>query len=230
MTTAAAAQANPDAAAAPDAAAKAAADAAAAAAAKPAADDAAAAAAAAAAKKTADDAAAAAAAAANKPPEKYDLKRPDGSDDFLDDGIVANFEKRARAKGWSNEVAQAEFNEEVGSQIARSQAWRLETESDPTWGGDKLAETQRLANLALDKLAPKGDPIGDRFRALMLRGAAFNELSVIATLARAGQGMAEDRPIVGSAGAGPKGKTGKAAADQFYDHPSSQALAKETSG
>jgi len=232
MTTAAAGQGNTD------AAAEAAAAAAAAASKTPeqiaqetkAADDAAKAATDAAAKKATDDAAAKAAAdaeaAKSKPPAKYEFKKPDGSDYFLTDTTLKEFEARARAKGWNQEQAQAVLEEESGLVMARSNAWRTETEADPTWGGEKLAETQRLANLALDKFAPKDDPIGARFRALMLQGAAFNELSVVVSLARLGKMMAEDTPIVGGAGAAKKGD-GKNPST-LYDHPTSIALNTES--
>jgi hypothetical protein len=234
MTTAAAAQPNSDAAAAAAAAAAPAAAAAAPAAAPDAAAAAAAAAAAppdaaAAAKKTADDAAAAAAAdaAKNQPPAKYELAKPAGSEYFLDDAALTQFETKARAKGWTNEQAQAALDEGAGEAMTLSSAWKAETEADPVWGGEKLGETQRLANLALDKVAPKGDPIGDRFRALMLKGAAFNELSVVATLAKLGKLMAEDTPIVGSGGRKPAGDSKDPA--NLYDHPTSRALDKESS-
>jgi hypothetical protein len=184
----------------------------------------------AAAKKAADDAAAKAAAdaeaAKSKPPAKYEFKKPDGSDYFLTDTAIKEFEARARAKGWNQEQAQAVLEEESGLVMARSNAWRAETEADPTWGGEKLAETRRLADLALDKVAPKDDPIGARFRALMLQGAAFNELSVVATLARLGKMMAEDTPLVGGAGAAKKGD-GKNPST-LYDHPTSIALNAES--
>lgn len=237
MTTAAAAAKDDTNAAAADAAAKTAADAAAAAAAtktpeqlaaeKVTADAAAAAATEAATKKAADDAAAAAAEAAkNQPPAKYELKRPDGADYFLDDASLQKFEAKARAKGWTNAQAQAALDEGAGEVMAQGSAWRTETQADPVWGGEKLIETQRLANLALDKIAPKDDPLAQRFRALMTRSDAFNELSVVATLARLGKLMAEDTPIVGGGGR-PKPADSKDPS-RLYDHPTSVALTAES--
>jgi hypothetical protein len=226
MTTAAAAQAHPDAAAATAAAAAAAAATAQtpeqiAAAEKTAAD--------AAAAKTAADAAAAETArldaeakAKLKAPEKYALAVPKGSELYVGDAELKAVEAKARAKALSNDAAQGLVDEIAEERAAVSAALRAETEADPTWGGEKLPETQRLANLALDAIWPKGTPLGDRVRDVLVRTGMANDLAIVSGLASWGKQMAEDTPIVGGARRADPGAKG--GASLLYDHPTSKAV------
>jgi len=161
-------------------------------------------------KTTADEAAAAAAADAARQatataPEKYELTLPDG--DWLDASDLTAFEAQARAKGLTNEEAQAAIEEHADQVAARSQAFRAVTEKDPTYGGANLKESTRLANLALDHIAPKGDPLGDEFRRDIAKTGYNNKLSVLAALVRVGKLMAEDSPPGGGGAGGGHEKT-----------------------
>lgn len=238
MTTAAAAQANPDAAAA-DAAAAAAATAAAAAAASKTPEQIAAekTAADAAAAKTAADAATAetarleaeAAAKKLKAPEKYELAVPNGRELLVSESDLKAIEGKARAKGLTNDDAQALLEEIADDRAAVSAAFRAETEADPTWGGEKLPETQRLANLALDRIWPKDSAQGAFVRELLITNGYANNLAIVSGLARLGKQMAEDTPIVGGgrrAGEDPKSD----GVSKLYDHPTSKAVDAESKG
>ena len=69
-------------------------------------------------------------------------------------------------------------------------------------GGDNLIETERFANLGLDYIAPKGDPLGDRLRSVLVKSGMGSELSVIAALRRLGKERAEDGHVAGKTGSG----------------------------
>jgi hypothetical protein len=219
-TAAAAAAAQPDAAAkaAADAVAKATADAAAAAAAgktpeQLAADAAEAAkggtdaAAKAAAAKAAEDAKA----AELKAPDKYTLALP--KDGLIDATDQAQIEELARENNLPNDVAQSMLETTNAALVKQSDAWRKELEADKVLGGDKLAETQQLANRALDKVAAKGTPHGDGLRRLLARGVG-NNIHVMAALATIGRMMKEDGSVEGEPAGGQTEK--KSAAQMLY--------------
>lgn len=149
-------------------------------------------------KKTDDDAAAAAAAAQKDPggkaPDKYELTLPEGSEAHLDESDLKSVETLARAKGWTNAEAQNAIEEHAVNLANASKAFRAITEKDETYGGDHLPETQRLAKLALDKLAPASDPLGKELRRDLARSGFGNKLSVIAMLVKAGKAFDEDSP------------------------------------
>jgi hypothetical protein len=128
-----------------------------------------------------------------KAPEKYALKVPDGAE-WLGTDELARFEKSARAKNLSNEQAQSVLDEAITTRAEESAAFRTVTESDPTYGGDNLAETQRLATLALDRIRPKGSTRGDSFRSYLTHSGHGNHLEVVSLLADLGKLMAEDQP------------------------------------
>lgn len=137
-----------------------------------------------------------------KPPEKYELKLPDNATGLLDDTDLKHIATVARKKGWTNEEAQAAVDEHADTLAAQSVAFRAQTEADETYGGDRLAETQRLAALALDKVRPAGTPQGDALRALLVKTGYGNKLEVVSLLADLGKLMAEDKPAAGSAAGG----------------------------
>jgi hypothetical protein len=136
-------------------------------------------------------------------PEKYDLKLPDGSKDWLDETDVKSLETLARSKNLTNEQAQSVLVEQAEALAAQSAAFRAQTESDPTYGGDKLAETQRLARLALDRVRPAGTPHGDALRRVLAKTGYGNHVEVIGFLAELGKQMAEDQPPHSTRGGGP---------------------------
>lgn len=152
---------------------------------------------------------------APKAPDVYKLTIPEGAETYLDATDLKALETRARAKGLTNEQAQAVVTEHVETIAAQSAAYRAETEADATYGGDRLKETQRLANLALDRMAPVGDPQGDALRRDLVRSGFGNKLSVLAALSRLGKLMAEDGPLTGSP-AGGRRDDKQAVADALY--------------
>lgn len=128
----------------------------------------------------------------------FKLTIPEGSSDYLDDGDVKAISKIAAAEGWTNEQAQEKLEQHADAIAAQSKAFRVETEADETYGGDNLAETQRLARLALDKVRPADTPAGKAIRRLLARSGYGNNLAVVSLLADLGKLMDED----GSAGQG----------------------------
>lgn len=133
-------------------------------------------------------------------PEKYALTVPAGSETWLDTTDVQALEVSARAKGWTNEQAQAAIDQQADARAAMSAQFRTETEADPIYGGDHLTETQRLATLALDKVRPAGTPAGDGIRRLLAKTGYGNHLQVVSMLADLGKLMAEDKPAGGGGG------------------------------
>lgn len=158
-------------------------------------------------------------------PEKYTLALPKGSELYLDADDLKRAEAIAREAGLSNEQAQAMVNEQATGITAMEAAFRTLTTADPTFGGDQLKETERLATLFLDKFAPKGDRYGDELRRDLVRSGYGSKLGVVAMMARAGKAMAEDTPGVGSGGGG-KGPADTGAS--LYDHPTSKAIDGKT--
>lgn len=140
-----------------------------------------------------------------KPPEKYALTIPDDAKTWITTDDLKEIEVAAREAGWTNEQAQEAVEKHADRLIDQSAAFRAATEADETYGGDHLAETQRLAQSALDKLRPAGTPQGDAFRGLLGRSGYGNKLEVVAFLADLGKLMAEDSPAhAGGGGGAPK--------------------------
>ena len=149
-----------------------------------------------AAAKAAADAKAAEEAAKAGAPEKYDLKVPEGATIGASD--IALLEELAREANLPNDQAQSILESTAALAAKQSESYRARLEADKTYGGEKLAETQQLANAFLDKVAPKGTPLGDELRALLQSGVG-NQLAVVAAMANAGRMMKEDGPIEGTA-------------------------------
>jgi len=129
------------------------------------------------------------------PPETYALT-------VADDGVVTAeglkaFEEEARTLGLTNEAAQAHLNRRIDAFYAQSDADIAAVEADPTYGGAKLAETQRLAESALNRFAPKGTTHGDAIRDLLRGSGRGNALPIVAFMAEIGRAAQEDRPVTG---------------------------------
>lgn len=140
-----------------------------------------------------------------KPPEKYALTIPDDAKTWITTDDLKEIEVTARAAGWTNEQAQEAVEKHADRLIDQSAAFRAATEADETYGGDHLAETQRLAQSAIDKLRPAGTAQGDAFRGLLARSGYGNKLEVVSFLADLGKLMAEDSPAhAGGGGGAPK--------------------------
>jgi hypothetical protein len=136
-------------------------------------------------------------------PEKYELTVPEGQE-YLEADDLQAIEVIARGKGWTNEQAQAAVNEHVEAVESRKARFLEESKQDPVYGGDKLDQTVLLANKALDRLHPKGDLEGDRFRKLLSRSGYGNNIAVLAHLAKLGKMMGEDGGLPGSGHSGDK--------------------------
>ena len=160
----------------------------------------------AAAKKATDDAAAAAAAAGKTPkaPASYALTMPKGAEAWLADSDLANIAKIAKENDWTNEEAQARLEDYADQLVAQSATFKAEVEGNKDYGGEKLVETQRLANLVIDRVRPKGHARAEAFKSLLVRTGYGNNIEVLSFLADLGKLMAEDRPEMQSAGAGGK--------------------------
>jgi hypothetical protein len=161
-----------------------------------------------------------------KAPDKYVLKIPDAGAAYVDPADLAHLEKVARAANWSNEDAQAALEEHIATIAAQSERFAAETKADRTYGGEHLADSQRLANFAINKLRPEGHERRDAFMRFLNRGGAGNHLEVIAFLADLGRMMGEDSPAHAmSSQAG----TGEGLVEKLYDHPDSIAMRKRAS-
>lgn len=153
-----------------------------------------------------------------KAPADYKLTLPKGSASYLDDGDIQAIAAIAAAEGWTNEEAQAKLEAHADSLATQSAEWRKVTEKDPKYGGEKLGETQRLAQLALDKVRPADTDAGKELRRILARSGYGNHLAVVSFLADLGKLMDEDGSSAGSGGKGAAaGKAGKAPEKVLYD-------------
>lgn len=133
-----------------------------------------------------------------KAPAKYALAIPEGA--RLDAADLTAIETAARAQDLSNEDAQAIVAEHAATLDAIAGRFLEETTADPVYGGEHLADTQRLANLALDRLQPKGTPAGDRTRAVLQKTGYGNHIVFVSLMADVGKLLAEDAHVAGRAG------------------------------
>jgi hypothetical protein len=148
-----------------------------------------------------------------KAPAKYDLELPDGADHWIDEADLKAFKKDARTRGLTNEQAQDALDQFVTRAADQSERWYQEVADDDTYGGDNLAETERLARLALDRIEPKNTDHGKALRTILRKTGYGNKLEIVRFLAKAGKLMAEDSG--GSAGSG-SGGGAKDAAERLY--------------
>lgn len=163
----------------------------------------------------------AAAAPAAKAPAVYDLKVPEDALGLIDDGALAYIKAAGKKVDWTNAEAQAAVDELTGVVKAQSETYRAETAADPTYGGEHLEETQRLAHAAINRLRPEGHPRHDSFQAALALGGIGNHIEFVSLMADLGRMIGEDKPAAGkAAGAGSKDPVAA-----FYDHPTSQSLA-----
>jgi hypothetical protein len=140
-------------------------------------------------------------AATTNAPEKYTLTLPDR----IDPDELGDIEAIARKLDWTNEQAQHAVDDHAAAVEARASRYLERTIADPDYGGDKIAESRKHANAALDRLRPLGTPHGDAFRALLTRSGYNNHLEVVALLADIGKLMAEDTATAfARAGVAPK--------------------------
>ena len=86
------------------------------------------------------------------------------------------------------------MNDHAAELESRAARYLERTMADPDYGGDRIADSRKHANAALDRLRPLGTPRGDAFRALLGRTGYNNHLEVVSLLADIGRLMAEDSP------------------------------------
>lgn len=165
------------------------------------------------------DADAAAEAAKPKAPDKYELKVGKDAATFIDAEDLKQIEKVARDKGLTNDQAQAIVDGRASALLEQSVAFRAVTEADADLGGDKMADTQRLVKVAMDKIYPAGTKDGDDFRQMLAKTGYGNNRLIIKHFRDLGRQMAEDSP--GAEGTG-GGNRPKDAATVLYDHPTSK--------
>lgn len=159
-----------------------------------------------------------------KAPAKYELTLPEGG--RVTDVHRAQIEKMARANDWSNDDAQAAVDELDAQMAAQSSAWLEAAKKDPDYGGEKLAESQRLAKLVIDRVRPQGHARRDAFTNLLNSTGYGNHPEVVAFFADLGKLMDEDGGA-GHSGGQSKGASGNPA-DKMYDHPTSRKLAGQS--
>jgi hypothetical protein len=162
------------------------------------------------------DAKAGDAAGQQTPPETYALTVPDNS--MIDAADLKAAEALAKQLKWDNETAQGWVNAQAAGAAAQSQAFQDQTKADPDYGGDRLAETQQLANAIIDRVRPAGHPRAESFRTLLRRTGYGNNIEVISFLADLGKLTKEDAP--GGRTAIP-GEGAKAPEDVLYGPPKS---------
>lgn len=153
-------------------------------------------------------------------PAVYKLEIPKDAKDYLDDSDVTAIAAIAKAEGWTNEQAQEKLEAHADGLAAQSAAWKAETSKDATYGGDNLAETQRLARLALDKVRPADSDSGKQLRRILAKSGYGNNLAIVSFLADLGKLMDEDSSSGGSGGRGAAAghkAAGKAPEDVLYD-------------
>lgn len=163
-----------------------------------------------------------------KAPAKYELKVPDAHKARIGSAELKFFEEVARSNDWTQEDAQAEVEKHIELAIAReteaATAALAAFTADPDYGGDNLAQTQLLAQRAVNRIFPEGHKLREPFQELMSRPIVKDNLLYAAALAEVGRMMGEDTTTGGRA---PAGGT-KDAASSFYDHPTSKALEGRT--
>lgn len=158
-------------------------------------------------------------ASAPKAPAKYQLAIPQGDESYVSAREMSRLEQLAKEADLSNEEAQAFLEDQITIRKNDAATLLAEFNADPTYGGQKAAETQRLAKLAVDKLTPPvGHPHRDGFLALVNQGHVFNNIALLSVLADfARKHFAEDAP-----GGGNTAGTGKKdAAEVLYGGTSS---------
>lgn len=138
-------------------------------------------------------------------PETYELAVPENSG--LDDSDVAAVTEMARAKGLTNEQAQAVVNELGDGLVAQRARFRTVLDAHPEVGGDQFAAAQENAQRALDRFLPADTPDGKALRAVMDKSGYGNYAPLMVLLARIGKSMGEDATLgthAGGPGAQPK--------------------------
>ncbi len=109
----------------------------------------------------------------------------------------------AKAKGWSNDDAQATLTEMHEQLVAQRAQLRTELQAHPEIGGTNLEVAQQHAQRALNHFLPAESPEGKTFRAAMTKSGYGDYAPLVLLLSRIGKAMSEDRPIAAGGGALP---------------------------
>ena len=88
----------------------------------------------------------------------------------------------------TQEEVQGLLDGHVAALVEKRNAYLEESKADPTIGGSKLAETQRLGEQFLDRLAPVGTPHGDFIRAELNRTGLGNHKHILLCSLKTGIG------------------------------------------
>lgn len=158
-----------------------------------------------------------AAPAKSGPPDKYELKMPDGS--RLEAGYVDKIAAYAKAHGLSQDAAQDllnresvnrnEFQEAQVAQLkAQSDAWKEEFLNDPVVGGEKGAENAELAHRALKQFAD--EPFVEELE----KSGLGNHPGLMKTFLRIGKAMSDGKFVITKTPGG--GGEKKSAEEKFY--------------
>lgn len=130
----------------------------------------------------------------SKAPDKYSLAIPDDAKDYVDADLLKSVEQMARESGWSNDDAQNAVNEHALMLKKADAGFLAQLKGDADYGGEKLAETQRLAKSIIDLVRPEGHPRREAFIRAINRVAAGNHPEFVSFLADLGKRAAEDQP------------------------------------
>lgn len=171
----------------------------------------------------------------NKVPEKYDLKKPEGS--LLSDEHIARTAATAKELGLTNEKAQALLNRESQVVAETRQAVALESEAklgemQKTWiatakedkeiGGANFVQNTELSRRVLAKY---GTPEFLKILSDEKQGAFGNHPELVRVFTRIGKAMSEDQLVLPGA---QSEKNNKPFADRFYETVTPSGAPKQT--
>ncbi len=142
-----------------------------------------------------------------KPPDKYELKLPEGS--LLDPSATERISAYAKEKGLSMEAAQEVLNRENQAVTAHHESqlkqvdviktqWVKDAEADKEIGGEKFKENIELAKRVIDKFG------SDAFKTALNETGFGNHPEVIRIFTKIGRLMGEDKLVMAKSQAGSK--------------------------
>ena len=125
-------------------------------------------------------------------PDFTKLVVPDSGKEFIDQLTIDTVVDFAKRSGWSLEDAQHAIDEQAQMLAKADAAYLSQLKADVDYGGDKLADTQKLAKSVIDLVRPEGHPRREAFLRTLNRAAAGNNIEVVSFLADLGKRAAED--------------------------------------
>jgi hypothetical protein len=127
-------------------------------------------------------------------PERYELTLPESG--LLEASDLEPLAAMAKAKGLTNEQAQAAVNEYAQSLAAQSQTFRTALDAHPEVGGAQLAAAQTHALRALDRFLPATSAEGQQLRTALNKTGYGTYAPMVLLLARIGKAMGEDTAVI----------------------------------